>query len=101
LTGVDLVIERGEKVAFVGKNGEGKTTLSRILVGELEHDGGLKMGHNVELGYFAQNQDEIMDGSLSGTGRPSIARPWGTSAPKIPGHPGSLPVQWRGRGQRR
>jgi len=65
LRGVDLVIERGEKVAFVGKNGEGKTTLSRILVGELEHDGGLKMGHNVELGYFAQNQDEIMDGKLS------------------------------------
>jgi len=65
LKGVDMVIERGEKVAFVGKNGEGKTTLSRILVGELEHDGGLKMGHNVELGYFAQNQDEIMDGSLS------------------------------------
>ena len=65
LNGVDLVIERGEKVAFVGKNGEGKTTLSRILVGELDHDGGLKMGHNVELGYFAQNQDEIMDGNLT------------------------------------
>ena len=65
LNGVDLVIERGEKVAFVGKNGEGKTTLSRILVGELEHEGGLKMGHNVELGYFAQNQDEIMDGNLT------------------------------------
>jgi ATP-binding cassette subfamily F protein 3 len=65
LDGVDLVIERGEKVAFVGKNGEGKTTLSRILVGELEHEGGLKMGHNVELGYFAQNQDEIMDGNLT------------------------------------
>jgi len=65
LNGVDLVIERGEKVAFVGKNGEGKTTLSRILVGELDHDGGLKMGHNVALGYFAQNQDEIMDGNLT------------------------------------
>jgi len=65
LDGVDLIIERGEKVAFVGKNGEGKTTLSRILVGELEHEGGLKMGHNVELGYFAQNQDEIMDGNLT------------------------------------
>jgi ATP-binding cassette subfamily F protein 3 len=62
LEGVNLVIERGEKVAFVGRNGEGKTTLSRILVGELEHSGKLKMGHNVELGYFAQNQDEIMDG---------------------------------------
>jgi ATP-binding cassette subfamily F protein 3 len=65
LDGVDMVIERGEKVAFVGKNGEGKTTLSRILVGELDYTGTLKMGHNVELGYFAQNQDEIMDGSLS------------------------------------
>jgi ATP-binding cassette subfamily F protein 3 len=62
LEGVNLVIERGEKVAFVGRNGEGKTTLSRILVGELEHMGKLKLGHNVELGYFAQNQDEIMDG---------------------------------------
>jgi len=65
LNGVDMVIERGEKVAFVGKNGEGKTTLSRILVGELDYTGGLKMGHNVELGYFAQNQDEIMDGNLT------------------------------------
>jgi len=65
LNGVDMVIERGEKVAFVGKNGEGKTTLSRILVGELDYTGGLKMGHNVELGYFAQNQDEIMNGNLT------------------------------------
>ncbi len=62
---VDLVIERGEKVAFVGRNGEGKTTLSRILVGELDHTGKLKIGHNVQLGYFAQNQDEIMDGNLT------------------------------------
>ncbi len=62
---VDLVIERGEKVAFVGRNGEGKTTLSRILIGELDYTGKLKMGHNVELGYFAQNQDEIMDGNLT------------------------------------
>ncbi|MFO7668506.1 MAG: ABC-F family ATP-binding cassette domain-containing protein [Bacteroidales bacterium] len=65
LAGVDLVIERGEKVAFVGRNGEGKTTLSRILIGELDHTGILKLGHNVELGYFAQNQDEIMDGELT------------------------------------
>ncbi len=65
LNGVDMTIERGEKVAFVGRNGEGKTTLSRILVGELDYTGKLKMGHNVELGYFAQNQDEIMDGKLS------------------------------------
>ena len=62
---VNMVIERGEKVAFVGRNGEGKTTLSRILVGELDHSGKLKRGHNVELGYFAQNQDEIMDGNLT------------------------------------
>ncbi|MCK5136368.1 MAG: ABC-F family ATP-binding cassette domain-containing protein [Bacteroidales bacterium] len=65
LDGVNLVIERGEKVAFVGRNGEGKTTLSRMLVGELDFGGKLKMGHNVELGYFAQNQDEIMDGNLT------------------------------------
>ncbi len=65
LRGVNMVIERGEKVAFVGRNGEGKTTLSRILVGELDFTGKLKMGHNVELGYFAQNQDEIMDGNLT------------------------------------
>jgi len=65
LDSVDMVIERGEKVAFVGRNGEGKTTLSRILVGELDHTGGVKLGHNVELGYFAQNQDEIMDGNLT------------------------------------
>ncbi|MDX2429473.1 MAG: ABC-F family ATP-binding cassette domain-containing protein, partial [Bacteroides sp.] len=65
LDGVDLIIERGEKVAFVGRNGEGKTTLSRILTGELDYTGHLKLGHNVELGYFAQNQDEIMDGNLT------------------------------------
>ena len=61
LKDLDLVIQRGEKVAFVGRNGEGKTTLSRIIVGELEYSGGFRLGHNVELGYFAQNQDELMD----------------------------------------
>jgi len=65
LQGVNMVIERGEKVAFVGRNGEGKTTLSRILVGELEYQGKLKLGHNVQLGYFAQNQDEIMNGDIT------------------------------------
>jgi len=65
LNGVNMVIERGEKVAFVGRNGEGKTTLSRILVGELDYIGKLKMGHNVALGYLAQNQDEIMEGNLT------------------------------------
>ncbi len=58
---VNMVIERGEKIAFVGRNGEGKTTLSRILVGEIPFEGELKMGHNVRTGYFAQNQDELLD----------------------------------------
>ncbi len=57
----DFYIERGKKVAFVGKNGEGKTTMIRALVGELEHEGVLKLGHNVELAYFAQNQAEELD----------------------------------------
>jgi ATP-binding cassette subfamily F protein 3 len=63
LNKIDLIIERGERVAFVGRNGEGKTTLSKIIVGELDHTGKLKRGHNVELGYFAQNQDELLDGN--------------------------------------
>lgn len=57
----NIVIERGEKVAFVGRNGEGKTTMSRIIVGNLDYTGNLTVGHNVSIGYFAQNQDEIMD----------------------------------------
>ncbi len=58
----DIHIERGEKVAFVGRNGEGKTTMLRIAVGDLGYEAGeVKLGHNVETGYFAQNQDEIMD----------------------------------------
>jgi len=57
-----LTLQRGEKVAFVGRNGEGKTTLSRIIAGELPHKGELKLGHNVALGYFAQNQDELLNG---------------------------------------
>lgn len=61
LNNVDFVIERGEKVAFVGKNGEGKTTLSRIIVGDLDYTGILKLGHNTRTGYFAQNQDELMN----------------------------------------
>ncbi len=65
LKNIDLAIERGEKVAFVGKNGEGKTTFSRIIVGELEYEGNVKIGHNVNIGYFAQNQDEIMDENKS------------------------------------
>jgi ATP-binding cassette, subfamily F, member 3 len=61
LNKVDFKISRGEKVAFVGRNGEGKTTLSKIIKGELDYTGNLKMGHNVKIGYFAQNQDELLD----------------------------------------
>ena len=66
LNGIDIQVQRGEKVAFVGKNGEGKTTLSRIMMGELPHESGtFKIGHNVRIGYFAQNQDEIMDENIT------------------------------------
>lgn len=61
LNNVSLTITRGEKVAFIGRNGEGKTTLSRIIVGELDYSGVMKTGYNVKTGYFAQNQDELMD----------------------------------------
>lgn len=63
LKDIDFQVERGQKVAFVGKNGEGKTTLSRIIINELEATGNYKLGHNVKLGYFAQNQDELLDES--------------------------------------
>jgi len=59
---VDLMVERGQKVAFVGQNGQGKSTLAKILVRELSSGGSVKLGHNVELGYFAQNQAEYLDG---------------------------------------
>lgn len=61
LKDIDFKIHRGEKVAFVGRNGEGKTTFSRIIIGELDYQGSLKKGHNVQTGYFAQNQDELLD----------------------------------------
>jgi ATP-binding cassette subfamily F protein 3 len=61
LKNVDFKIHRGEKVAFVGRNGEGKTTFSRIIIGETDHTGSLKIGHNVKTGYFAQNQDELLN----------------------------------------
>ncbi|WP_430815026.1 ABC-F family ATP-binding cassette domain-containing protein [Carboxylicivirga sp. RSCT41] len=63
LNEVDLTIERGEKVAFVGRNGEGKTTMARIIMSELAHQGKLTMGHNVKIGYFAQDQAERLDES--------------------------------------
>lgn len=62
LEGVDLLIERGSKTAFVGQNGQGKSTLAKIIVGEIDHQGSLKLGHNVQIGYFAQNQAEYLDG---------------------------------------
>ena len=62
---VNLTIERGEKVAFVGKNGEGKSTLVRCIMNEIEHTGHLKLGHNIEIGYYAQNQAQMLDGELT------------------------------------
>ena len=62
---VDLTIKRGEKVAFVGKNGEGKSTLVKCIMGEIPFDGNLKIGHNIQIGYFAQNQAQLLDGELS------------------------------------
>ncbi len=61
LNQVDLVVERGEKVCFVGRNGEGKTTFSKIIVNQLAFEGHLKLGHNVKLGYYAQNQSDLLD----------------------------------------
>lgn len=62
---VNLTIERGEKVAFVGKNGEGKSTLVKCIMGEIPFEGNLKIGHNVQIGYFAQNQAQQLDGELT------------------------------------
>ena len=65
LKNISLTITRGEKTAFVGRNGEGKTTLSKIITGELDYQGTLKTGHNVRIGYFAQNQDELLNEELT------------------------------------
>lgn len=62
---VNLTIKRGEKVAFVGKNGEGKSTLVKCIMGEIPFEGNLKIGHNVQIGYFAQNQAQLLDESLT------------------------------------
>ncbi|WKB82253.1 ABC-F family ATP-binding cassette domain-containing protein [Cellulophaga lytica] len=63
LNDIDLLIERDSKTAFVGQNGQGKSTLAKIMVGELDYNGHLKLGHNVQIGYFAQNQAEYLDGT--------------------------------------
>ena len=63
--GVDLIIKRGEKVAFVGKNGEGKSTFVKCIMGDIPFDGTLKIGHNVQIGYFAQNQAQLLDENLT------------------------------------
>ncbi|MBI6115532.1 ABC-F family ATP-binding cassette domain-containing protein [Salegentibacter maritimus] len=62
LNGIDLLIERGSKIAFVGQNGQGKTTLAKIIINEISYEGHLKLGHNVQLGYFAQNQADYLEG---------------------------------------
>ena len=62
---VNLTIKRGEKVAFMGNNGEGKSTLVKCIMGEIPFDGHLKIGHNVQIGYFAQNQAQLLDGSIT------------------------------------
>ncbi|MBO5881570.1 MAG: ABC-F family ATP-binding cassette domain-containing protein [Paraprevotella sp.] len=63
--GVNLTVERGNKIAFVGRNGEGKSTLVKCIMDELEHEGTLTLGHNVQIGYFAQNQASLLDGELT------------------------------------
>ena len=62
---VNLIIKRGEKVAFVGKNGEGKSTLVKCIMNEIDFEGSLKIGHNIQIGYFAQNQAQLLDESLT------------------------------------
>lgn len=65
LRDVNMLVSRGSKVAFVGQNGQGKSTLAKCIIGEESHDGVLELGHNVKIGYFAQNQSEYLDGSLT------------------------------------
>ena len=62
---VSLLVERGSKIAFVGQNGQGKTTLAKMIVGEIPYEGTIKLGHNVQLGYFAQNQADYLDGEIT------------------------------------
>lgn len=63
LKAINLLVERDSKTAFVGQNGQGKSTLAKIIVGEIKYDGHLKLGHNAQIGYFAQNQAEYLDGN--------------------------------------
>lgn len=65
LEDIDLLVERGAKIAFVGQNGQGKSTLAKIIVDEISYQGDMNLGHNVQLGYFAQNQSEYLDGEIS------------------------------------
>lgn len=64
-SGAEFTIRRGEKVAFVGRNGEGKSTLVKCIMNEIPYDGTLRIGHNVKIGYFAQNQAQLLDGELT------------------------------------
>ena len=65
LSHVSLLVERGSKIAFVGQNGQGKTTLAKMIIGQTDYQGTIKLGHNVQLGYFAQNQADYLDGELT------------------------------------
>lgn len=65
LSHVSLLVERGSKIAFVGQNGQGKTTLAKMIIGETDYQGTIKLGHNVQLGYFAQNQADYLNGELT------------------------------------
>ncbi|ESU19773.1 putative ATP-binding component of ABC transporter [Flavobacterium cauense R2A-7] len=65
LKDINLLVERGSKIAFVGQNGQGKSTFMKAIVNEFEYGGSIKLGHNVQLGYFAQNQAEYLDGELT------------------------------------
>ncbi|NND16732.1 MAG: ABC-F family ATP-binding cassette domain-containing protein [Eudoraea sp.] len=63
LSGIDLFVERNSKIAFVGQNGQGKSTLAKIIVSDIEYEGNVKLGHNVQIGYFAQNQVDYLEGN--------------------------------------
>ena len=65
LENINLEIVKGEKIAFVGKNGEGKTTLAKMIVGEVDFHGSIKLGYQVKMGYYAQNQADFLDNDLT------------------------------------